>query len=88
MPTPTHADDAARLSATLAHAPAGDGVAIPVPRGVDPHLRALLVLDVCRIVDLLEPDHPGLRVGLFQGNELRDDLADADLAFVLYPAED
>ena len=67
----------------------GQAVLVPVKEEHGPYARALLLLRVARVVDVLTADYPQLAVGLLVGDELEPEHRDVPMAFVLrLPAEE
>lgn len=61
----------------------GQAVLVPVKEEHGPHARALLLLRVARVADVLSADYPQLEVGLFVGDELEPEHRDVPMAFVV-----
>ena len=76
-------DDLPSLAEVAALLDSGEGVLVPVKEEVGPYGRALLLMRVARVADVLTADYPQLEVGLFVGDELEPEHRDVPMAFVL-----
>ncbi len=62
----------------------GQAVLVPVKEEHGPYARALLLLRVARVVDVLTAEYADLKVGLLVGDELESEhRAEAPMAFVI-----
>jgi hypothetical protein len=76
-------DDLPHVAEVAALLESGQGVLVPVREEVGPYGRALLLMRVARVADVLTADYPQLEVGLFVGDELEPEHRDVPMAFVL-----
>jgi len=76
-------DDLPQVAEMAALLDSGQGVLVPVREEVGPYGRALLLMRLARVADVLTADYPELEVGLFVGEELEPEHRDAPMAFVL-----
>jgi hypothetical protein len=76
-------DDLPNVAEAATLLESGQGVLVPVKEEHGPHARALLLLRVARMVDVLTAEYADLEVGLFIGDELEPEHRDVPMAFVL-----
>jgi len=76
-------DDLPNVAEMAALLESGQGVLAPVREEVGPYGRALLLMRLARVADVLTADYPQLEVGLFVGDELEPEHRDVPMAFVV-----
>ena len=76
-------DDLPQVAEVAALLESGEGVLAPVREEVGPYGRALLLMRLARVADVLTADYPQLEVGLFIGDELEPEHRDVPMAFVV-----
>lgn len=76
-------DDLPQVAEIATLLESGQGVLVPVKEEVGPYGRALLLMRLARVADVLTADYPKLEVGLFVGDELEPEHRDVPMAFVL-----